>query len=63
MRNSLLRVRAYGEADAAISFLMETRKTTVAEQERSLFEDLAKAELKAAGLTQDVIKAEGRAGL
>ena len=51
------------EADAAISVLMETRTKAIAEYERGLFESLAKAEEKAAGLTQDVIKAEQRTSL
>jgi hemolysin D len=51
------------EADAAISMLMETRSKAVAEYERALFEGLAKAEEKAAGLVQDVIKAEQRTSL
>ena len=42
---------------------METRVKAVAEYERGLFEGLAKAEEKAAGLTQDVIKAEQRTSL
>ena len=40
------------EADAAISVLTETRTKTVAEYERGLFEGLAKAEEKAAGLAR-----------
>jgi hemolysin D len=55
--------RRSSEADAAISVLMETRTRAVAEYERGLFESLAKAEEKAAGLTQDVIKAEQRTSL
>ncbi len=51
------------EANAAISVLTETRTKAVAEYERSLFEGLAKAEEKAAGLEQDVIKAEQRTSL
>jgi hemolysin D len=51
------------EADAAISMLAETRAKAVAEYERGLFEGLAKAEEKAAGLIQDVIKAEQRTSL
>ncbi|WP_245283515.1 HlyD family type I secretion periplasmic adaptor subunit [Bradyrhizobium sp. URHD0069] len=51
------------EADAAISVLMETRAKAVAEYERGLFDDLAKGEEKAAGLTQDIIKAEQRTSL
>ena len=55
--------RRSGEADAAIAVLMETRTKALAEYERGLFESLAKAEEKAAGLTQDVIKAEQRTSL
>ena len=55
--------RRSSEADAAISVLMETRTKAIAEYERGLFESLAKAEEKAAGLTQDVIKAEQRTSL
>ena len=42
---------------------METRSKTVAEYERSLLNDLAKAEQKAAGLRQDIIKAAQRTSL
>jgi hemolysin D len=55
--------RRSSEADAAISVLMETRTKAIAEYERGLFEGLAKAEEKAAGLTQDAIKAEQRTSL
>jgi hemolysin D len=51
------------EADAAIAALVETRTKTAAEYQRSLFDDLAKAEQKAAGLVQDVVKAEQRTNL
>lgn len=51
------------ETDAAISVLAETRSKAVAEYERSLFEGLAKANEKAAGLAQDVVKAEQRTSL
>jgi hemolysin D len=53
----------YGEAEAAIAALVEMRSKTVAEYERGLLDDLAKAEQKAAGLAQDVIKAEQRTSL
>src|SRR4249919_3356132 len=53
----------YSETDSAIAALVETRNKTVAEYERGLFDDLAKAEQKAAGLAQDVIKAEQRTSL
>jgi hemolysin D len=59
----LVQQSRFSEADAAISVLTETRVKAVAEYERGLFEGLAKAEEKAAGLTQDVIKAEQRTSL
>jgi hemolysin D len=59
----LVQQSRFGEADGAIGVLMETRNKAIAEYERTLFEELAKAEQKAAGLTQDVIKAERHAGL
>ncbi len=46
----------HSEAEAAIAVLVEMRTKAVAEYERSLFEELAKAEQKVAGLTQDVIR-------
>jgi hemolysin D len=51
------------ESDSAIVALQETRGKTVAKCERGLLDDLAKAEQKAAGLAQDVIKAEQRTSL
>ena len=51
------------ESDSAIAALQETRSKTVAEYEHGLLDDLAKAEQKAAGLAQDVIKAEQRTSL
>ena len=59
----LVQQSRYSETDAAIAALVETRSKTVAEHERGLFDDLAKAEQKAAGLAQDVIKAEQRTSL
>jgi hemolysin D len=59
----LVQQSKFNEADAAVSVLMETRAKAIAEHERGLFEGLAKAEEKAAGLTQDVIKAEQRTSL
>ena len=50
----------YGEVEAALSALEETRLRTEAEYSRGLLDDLAKAEQKAAGLRQDVVKAEQR---
>jgi hemolysin D len=51
------------EADAAVKSLAQTRSKAEAEYRRSLFDDLTKAEQKAAGLAQDVIKAERKAKL
>ncbi len=51
------------EADAAIDALTETRSKAEAEYRRILFDELTKAEQKAAGLAQDVIKAERKAKL
>jgi hemolysin D len=59
----LVQQSKYGEADAAIGVLAETRTKTIAEYQRTLFEDLSKAEQKVAGLMQDVIKAERHTGL
>ena len=53
----------YREADAAVAAISETRTQTAAEYRRALFDDLAKAEPKAAGLAQDLIKAEQRTRL
>ena len=51
------------EAEAAVAALTETRAQTAAEYRRIRFEELTKAEQKAAGLAQDVIKAEQRTKL
>jgi hemolysin D len=51
------------EIDVAVSVLKETRAKAEAEYQRALFDDLAKAEQKVAGLSQDAIKAERKAGL
>jgi hemolysin D len=51
------------ETDAAVRALMETRAKTVAEYERGLFDELAKAQLKTSGLRQDIVKAEQRRSL
>src|SRR3974390_1155685 len=53
----------YQEADAAVAALTESRTQTAAEYRRTWFDDLNKAEQKAAGLEQDVIKAEQRTKL
>jgi hemolysin D len=59
----LVQQSRYSETDAAVGALMETRAKTVAEYERSLFDELDKAEQKAAGLEQDVVKAEQRTSM
>ena len=59
----LVQKSKFQEADAAVAALIETRSQTAAEFRRTRFEELAKAEAKAAGLAQDVIKAEQRTKL
>ena len=51
------------EADAAIVALTEVRSKTIAEYTRGLFDELGKAQQKASGLRQDIIKAEQRRSL
>lgn len=51
------------EAESAVTALSETRLQTIAEYRRMRFDELAKAEQKAAGFAQDVIKAEQRTKL
>jgi hemolysin D len=51
------------EAEAATAVLSETKAKVTAEYRHKLYSDLAEAEQKAAGLSQDVIKAEKRANL
>ena len=46
------------EAESAVAAIRETRGQAVAEYRRSLSDELAKAEQKVNGLTQDLIKAE-----
>jgi len=50
----------YREAEAALAAIVETRVQADAEYRRTLFGELAIAEQKAAGLAQDLIKAEER---
>jgi hemolysin D len=59
----LVQQSRWREADAAVKVLAETRSKAEAEYRRTLFDDLTKAEQKAAGLAQDVIKAERKARL
>jgi hemolysin D len=51
------------EAQAAVAAIRETRTQSEAEYRRTLLDDLDKVEPKAAGLAQDVIKAEERTKL
>jgi hemolysin D len=51
------------ETEAAIANLAQARGRTIAEYERALLDELAKAEQKAAGLAQEIIKAEQRTTL
>jgi hemolysin D len=62
-QDAVVQKSKYQEADAAVAALTETRAQTTAEYRRTRFEELAKAEEKAAGLAQDVIKAEQRTKL
>lgn len=59
----LVQKSRYQEADAALAALSETRAQVAAEYRRARFDELAKAEQRAAGLAQDVIKAEQRTKL
>jgi hemolysin D len=59
----LVQKSRYQEADSAVAALTETRAQTAAEYRRIKFDELTKAEQKAAGLAQDVIKAEQRTKL
>jgi membrane fusion protein, hemolysin D len=51
------------EAESAVAAIEETRAQAVAEYRRMRYDDLTKAEQKAAGLAQDVVKAQKRAAL
>ena len=51
------------EAEAAVAAIRETRRQAVAEYRRTLSDELAKAEQKANGLAQDLIKAEQKTRL
>jgi hemolysin D len=59
----LVQKSRYREAEAAVAALTETRAQTAAEYRRTRFEELTKAGQKAAGLAQDVVKAERRTTL
>ncbi|GLS17856.1 HlyD family type I secretion periplasmic adaptor subunit [Labrys miyagiensis] len=51
------------EAEAAVAGLAQGRSKVEAEYRRTLYDDLSKAEQRAAGLAQDVIKAEQKVKL
>jgi hemolysin D len=53
----------YHEAEAALAALIETRAQAEAEHRRMLSSDLVEAERKAAGLAEDLVKAEQRTRL
>jgi hemolysin D len=53
----------YRETEAAVAAVIQTRAQTAAEYQRTLFGELASAEQKAAGLAQDLVKAEQRSAL
>jgi hemolysin D len=53
----------YHEAEAALAALIETRAQAEAEHRRLLSSDLVEAERKAAGLAEDLVKAEQRTKL
>ena len=59
----LVQQSRHREAEAAIGALTKTRSKAEAEYRRILFDELIKDEQKAAGLAQDVIKAERKAKL
>uniref|UniRef100_A0A9E7ZYE6 Membrane fusion protein (MFP) family protein n=1 Tax=Bosea sp. NBC_00436 TaxID=2969620 RepID=A0A9E7ZYE6_9HYPH len=59
----LVQEKRGNETNAAVVALVETRAKTVAEYERTLFDDLSKARQKAAGLERDIVKAEQRKSL
>jgi hemolysin D len=56
----LVQKSRYREADAAVGVLVEAQLKMAAEYQRTLLDDLAKAEQKAAGLAQDVVKGAQR---
>lgn len=57
----LVQQSRFREADAAVAALGETRLKVDSEYRSTLFDGLTKAEQKAAGLAQDVVKASQRA--
>ncbi|HEV7258714.1 MAG TPA: HlyD family type I secretion periplasmic adaptor subunit [Bosea sp. (in: a-proteobacteria)] len=59
----LVQEKRGSETHAALAALQETRLKAEAEYERTLFDDLTKAQQKEAGLRRDVVKAEQRRSL
>ncbi|WP_199085314.1 HlyD family type I secretion periplasmic adaptor subunit [Bosea sp. ASV33] len=59
----LVQEKRGSETNAAVVALMETRTKTIAEYERTLFDELSKARQKAAGLARDIVKTEQRKSL
>lgn len=59
----LVQKSRFQEADAALAALTETRSQAAAEYRRARFDELARAEQKAAGLAKDLVKAEQRTKL
>jgi hemolysin D len=59
----MVQTSKYQEAEAALAAIIETRTQTAAEYRRTLFGELAGAEQKAAGFTQDLVKATERSRL
>jgi hemolysin D len=53
----------YNEGEAAVAAIVEARAQTAAEYERTLYGELVEAERKAAGLSEDLVKAEQRTKL
>src|SRR5437660_10505976 len=53
----------YNEAEAVVGAIKETRAQASAEYRRTLFDELGKVEPRAAGLAQDLVKAEQRTKL
>ena len=62
-RSSPSRRAATTRPTAALTALVETQAQAIAEYRRTLFDELAEAERKAAGLRQDLVKAEQRTKL
>jgi len=59
----LVQKSKFREADAALAAIVQTRAQTEAEFNRTLSSDLVEAQRKAAGLAEDLIKAQKRSNL